>query len=104
MDERRQAMSIKGLAEGIILQSIEDLWSESHRGECIAFFTGREFSICAEMAGMDLPDQLKVLNLVKTVVGTTANSKTAGKDSMRQRGKSVVKGARKAYRHIHAVQ
>ena len=46
-------MGVKGLAEGIILQSLEDLWSENDRGECIAFFTGRDFSICAEIAGMN---------------------------------------------------
>ncbi len=96
-------MSVKGLAEGIILQSIEDLWNENHRGECIAFFTGREFSICAEIAGMNLPDQLKVLNLVKTVVGTTTNSKTADKDSFQEKGKRPAKTARRAYRHMQAV-
>jgi hypothetical protein len=96
-------MSLRGLAEGIILQSIEDLWSENDRSECITFFTGREFSICAEIAGMDLPDQLKVLNLVKSVVGPTANSKTADKDSFRERGKRPVRTARKAYRHMQAV-
>lgn len=98
-------MSLKGLAEGIILQSMEDLWSENHRGECVAFFTGREFSICAEIAGMDLPDQLKVLNLVKTAVGATktVNRKTADKDGLRERVKRTLKTAKKAYRHIQAV-
>ncbi len=96
-------MSLKGLAEGIILQSIEDLWNESYRGECIAFFTGREFGICAEMAGMDLQDQLKVLNLVKSVVGTTAANKNVYKDSLREKEKRPARSARKVYRHMHAV-
>ncbi len=96
-------MSVRGLAEGIILQSIEDLWNENHRGECIAFFTGREFSICAEIAGMNLPDQLKVLNLVKTVVGTTANIKTAEKDNSQEKGKRPAKASRRASRQMHAV-
>jgi len=96
-------MSVKGLAEGIILQSVEDLWSENHRGECIAFFTGREFSICAEIAGMNLPDQLKLLNLVKTAVGITANSKAADKDSFREKGKRPARTARKVCRHMQAL-
>ena len=96
-------MSLRALAEGIILQSIEDLWSENHKGECIAFFTGREFSMCAEIAGMNLPDQLKVLNLVRSVVGTTANSKTADEDSFRERGKRPARTARKVCRHMQAV-
>ena len=97
-------MSIKGLAEGIILQSIEDLWSENHRGESIDFFTGKEFSICAGLAEMNLPDQLKVLNLVKSVVGNTMKSSgAAAKESFSQRGKRPAKSARKVCRAVQAV-
>ena len=96
-------MSLKGLAEGILLQSIEDLWSENHRGECIAFFAGRDFSICAEIAGMNLADQLKVLNLVKTIVATGGNSRTVDRDGLREKVKKTAKTARKEYRHLQAV-
>ena len=96
-------MSIKGLAEGIILQSIEDLWSENHRGESIDFFTGKEFSICAGLADMNLPDQLKVLSLVKSVVGNTMKSSAAAKESFSQRGKRPAKSARKVCRALQAV-
>ncbi len=96
-------MSIKGLAEGIILQSIEDLWSEKHRGESIAFFTGKEFSICAGLAEMNLSDQLKVLNLVKGVVGNTMQSSEADKESFGQRGKRPAKSARKVCRAAQAM-
>ncbi len=96
-------MGIKGLAEGIILQCIEDLWDENHRGESIAFFTGREFSICAGLAEMNLPDQLKVLNLVKSVVGSTMKAGAAGKEIFTHKGKRPAKSARKVCRVAHAV-
>ena len=65
-------MGMQGLAEGIIMQSIEDLWNENLRDECVAFFKGKEFRICAELAGMGLDDQVKVLNLVKGVLDDSA--------------------------------
>lgn len=96
-------MGLRGLAEGIILQAIEDLWSENQRGECIAFFTGKEFSVCAELAGMNLPDQLKVLNLVKSVVGNTMKNRIADKQSYSQSGKRPAKSAKKVCRLAQAV-
>ncbi len=103
MVERRQAMGLRVLAEGIILQSIEDLWCENHRGESIAFFTSKEFGVCAGLAGMNLPDQLKVLNLVKGVVGDTMKSRAADKESFSQRGKRPAKSAKKECRVAQAV-
>lgn len=96
-------MSLKGLAEGIILQSMEDLWSEPHRAECIAFFAGSEFNICAEIAGMNLSEQVKVLNLVKTVVDDTVKITTGSTKSCSGGGKKPARTARKAYRHLQAV-
>lgn len=61
-------MSVTSLAEGIILQSIEDLWSTEHSSESVAFFSGGEFRSCAEMAGMSLLEQVKVLRMVKEVI------------------------------------
>jgi hypothetical protein len=46
-------MGLKELAEGIILQSIEDLFDDDERSGCVALFRSKEFTICAEMAGMD---------------------------------------------------
>lgn len=96
-------MGLKGLAEGIILQSIEDLWSENQRAECIAFFTGKEFGICAEIAGMNLADQLKVLNMVKSVIANSTKSKSAEKDNFCQRGKRPARTAKRACRIMQAV-
>lgn len=68
LNEREDIMRLKGLAEGIILQSIEDLWDKDHKEDCIAFFKGKGFSDCAEMAGMSTSDQIRLLNLVKNII------------------------------------
>lgn len=61
-------MGLKGLAEGIILQSIDDLWEKQHKEDCITFFKGKGFRDCAEMAGMATSDQITLLNLVKDIL------------------------------------
>ena len=58
-------MKAENLAEAIILQSIEDLWDESQRDGCIAFFGGEDFTTCAKIARMSLSDQVKLLNMVR---------------------------------------
>jgi len=68
LNERENILGLKGLAEGIILQSMEDLWAKDHKEDCIAFFKGKGFRDCAEMAGMTTPDQIKLLNLVKNII------------------------------------
>lgn len=61
-------MSVKGLVEGIILQAVEDLWTDGHREDSISFFRGRDFSLCADIAGMSVDEQVKVLKMVKSVI------------------------------------
>ena len=61
-------MKAENLAEAIILQSIEDLWDESQRDGCIAFFTGEDFTMCARIARMSLSDQVKLLNMVSGLI------------------------------------
>jgi hypothetical protein len=61
-------MGLKGLAEGIILQSIEDLWDDEERASCLAFFQGEGVSICAEIAQMNLYDEVRLFNLVQNIV------------------------------------
>lgn len=61
-------MGIRGLAEGIILQSLDDLWDEGEKLRSIYFFKGDGFNKCAQMAGMKLPEQIKLLNIVKKIV------------------------------------
>lgn len=58
-------MNTRGLAESIILQSFEDLWSKNYRKNSELFFISDTFCICADIAGMNLLDQIKMLNMVK---------------------------------------
>jgi len=62
---RKQARKI---AEAIILQAIEDLWSDVHRQESIEFFTGEGFAICAKIAGMGLYEKLKLIQAIKKAI------------------------------------
>ncbi len=55
---------VRHLAEAIILQSIEDLWDEGQRKDCLRFFRGNGFAICAEMAGMNVSARGRLLGLV----------------------------------------
>ncbi len=55
---------IKGLAEAILLQSMEDLWVDEERSACMDFFSGEGFRICSEIAGMSSDDKVKILNMV----------------------------------------
>jgi hypothetical protein len=65
-------MGLKELAEGIILQSIEDLYNDSERQDCITLFGSKDFTICAEMAGMDIASQVRLLDLVKCIATASA--------------------------------
>jgi hypothetical protein len=69
-------MGLKSLAEGIIVQSMEDLWDESLREDCILFFRSEEFRICAELAGIGLPEQLRLLDMVKEVLDCRRTKKS----------------------------
>ncbi|MEJ2683312.1 MAG: hypothetical protein P8Z71_02805 [Candidatus Sulfobium sp.] len=61
--------SLKNLAETIILQSIEDLWSKNHQKESIEFFTGEGFRCCADMAGLSVVDRLRIIRMLRKVNG-----------------------------------
>jgi len=56
------------LAEAIILQAIEDLWSPVHRKESIEFFTGEGFAICARIVGLGLYQKLRLIQLIKKAI------------------------------------
>jgi hypothetical protein len=57
-------MAIKHLAEAIILQSIEDLWNRQQKKDCVAFFEGAGFHLCAEMSNMNTFHKKKLLKLI----------------------------------------
>jgi hypothetical protein len=66
--QKGEYMKVNQLAEAIILQSIEDLWDDDHREECIRFFTGEDFRTCAAIAGMDTGEQIKILKMLSRVI------------------------------------
>jgi hypothetical protein len=70
-------MGLKSLAEGIIVQSMEDLWDENQREDCILFFRSEEFRTCAELAGFSLAEQVKLLDMVKEVLDCHKTKKSA---------------------------
>jgi hypothetical protein len=59
-----RTMSIRNLAEAIILQSVEDLWDAKQKNDCLTFFYGESFGMCAEMAGLNTHEQARMLQLV----------------------------------------
>ncbi len=61
-------MYLRGLAETIILQSIEDLWSSRYRENSVKFFKGNGFIICSEIAGLNSGERHRILRLLKRVL------------------------------------
>ncbi len=61
-------MGKKSLAEAIILQSMEDLWDEKERDEAILFLNGGGFSACAEIAGMNFFEQVRLYNMANKMI------------------------------------
>ena len=57
-------MGLRNLAEAIILQSIEDLWNERLREDCLKFLNGEGFTTCASLAGLNLAEKSKLLELI----------------------------------------
>jgi len=61
-------VNTKGLAESIILQSLEDLWSRNYRKDSENFFAGDTFCLCADIAELNDLDQIKMRHMVKKVL------------------------------------
>lgn len=78
-------MSLKTLAEAIILQAAEDFLSEDRHGEDVEFFSGEGFRVCSEMAGMNHSDKCEFLDLVRkcTPVSHPKNKSFAAASGMR---------------------
>lgn len=58
-------MSIRNLAEAVILQSLEDLWNPQFMDESRDFFEGEGFRMTSEIAGINSLEQAKILHLLK---------------------------------------
>jgi len=54
----------RALAEAVILQCMEDMWDPEHSVESREFFQSEGFVIWAEMACMNLPQQMKLIRLI----------------------------------------
>ena len=55
----------KAIAESVILQAMEDLWSHSLRKDSLEFFNSERFDLCAEAAGIRREDMLRMIGLVE---------------------------------------
>ncbi|HXW68664.1 MAG TPA: hypothetical protein VEJ88_03570 [Dissulfurispiraceae bacterium] len=70
--KKAHGAQIKGLADAILLQSLEDLWIDEERSNCIDFFSGEGFRICSDVAGMSSDDKVKILNMVGEIIDQNA--------------------------------
>lgn len=77
-------MGIKGLAEAIILQSMEDLWDEEHKDDSVRFFDGEGFSLCADIAGMNFFEQLRLYNMANRMMPRAVNGRKKPKRQLTQ--------------------
>ncbi len=62
--KQQYSSKVKVLAEAVILQAVEDLWSKTHRRKSIEFFTGAGFKEYADMAGMGPVDRLRLIKMI----------------------------------------
>jgi hypothetical protein len=58
-------MSLKTLAEAVIMQSAEDIMDKHQRTDAVEFFTGEGFRLCSWIAGMDHSAQHAILSLIR---------------------------------------
>ena len=58
-------MSLKTLAEAVIIQSAKDIMDEHQQEEAVSFFSGEGFRVCSWIAGMDHAAQRIILNLIR---------------------------------------
>jgi len=82
-------MSVKSLAESLILQSMEDLSDADNRAGSQEFFSGEGFRICAQMANMSSEEQVKVLEIVRKITSITAPLPKTEKVRLRAARRSV---------------
>ena len=61
----------RSLAEAIILQSVEDLFSSMHRKGSLEFFNGEGFLLSADIANIKFAGRMKLLKLVKNTIKRT---------------------------------
>ena len=60
-------MRLKNLAETVILQSIEDLFTTDHADESIRFFDGEGFGLAADIAALGVEEKQKIMDMVTRI-------------------------------------
>jgi hypothetical protein len=83
--EKKQIRALKNLTEEIILQSLSDLWVPRESEDCIKFFRGEGFKICADIAGINLHDQAKLLALANRTIAQQAAIRDRQKSSINRK-------------------
>jgi hypothetical protein len=63
--KKSDSVLLKTLAEAVILQAMEDLWSSAHSRESVEFFEGEGFRYCADLAGMRVVERLKLIRMLR---------------------------------------
>jgi|WetSurMetagenome_2_1015567.scaffolds.fasta_scaffold00818_7 hypothetical protein len=58
-------MSLKTLAEAVIIQSAADIMDKHQQVEAVEFFAGEGFRVCSRIAGVDHSAQHIILNLIR---------------------------------------
>ncbi len=59
-----QSRRVKALAEAVILQAVEDLWSDTQRQRSREFFTGGAFGLFADIADMGAIERVRLLKMI----------------------------------------
>ena len=60
-----ERVNFRALAEGVILQAIEDFWNEASRKDSIEFFHGEGLRQWAAIGGISIGKQLKLIRMLK---------------------------------------
>jgi hypothetical protein len=64
----KRCIATRKLSEAIILQALDDLWVTKHRESSVDFFTGRDFHVCADTAGLNYYDKIILLDMVCSIL------------------------------------
>jgi len=78
---RTDYIHVKNLMERIILQSIEDLWVSGEKDDCINFFRGEGFAVCAYIAGLETYDKVRLINLADKIFNFQSERRKKRKDA-----------------------
>ena len=76
-------MAVKDLAEAIIVQAMADLWDLEHETDSRRFFAGSSYVTCADLAGWNSEQRVKMLFMLLT--GLTGGGNSSGRQRLRVR-------------------